>query len=84
MVFDTINFVLYQIRIIVNGLLHECFLWEKGYTNGIRTVKYCPYFCDFVGRRNEFVSIEGLMKICATLNCNGGDIIDFLPESEGL
>ena len=23
-------------------------------------------------------------KICATLNCNAGDIVDFLPESEGL
>ena len=34
--------------------------------------------------RNEFVSMESLMKICATLNCNVGDIVDFLPESEGL
>lgn len=34
--------------------------------------------------RNEFVSMESLYKICATLNCNVGDIIDFLPESEGL
>ena len=34
--------------------------------------------------KNEFVSMESLMKICATLNCNIGDIMDFLPESEGL
>ena len=34
--------------------------------------------------RNEFVSMESLMKICATLNCNIGDIVDFLPGSEGL
>lgn len=34
--------------------------------------------------RNEFVSMESLIKICATLNCNVGDIVDFLPESEGL
>lgn len=34
--------------------------------------------------RNEFVSMESLYKICATLNCNVGDIMDFLPESEGL
>ena len=34
--------------------------------------------------KNEFVSMESLMKICATLNCNVGDIMDFLPESEGL
>lgn len=34
--------------------------------------------------RNEFVSMESLCKICATLNCNVGDIMDFLPESEEL
>ena len=34
--------------------------------------------------KNESVSIESLMKICATLNCNVGDIMDFLPESEEL
>lgn len=34
--------------------------------------------------RNEFVSMESLMKICATLNCNVGDIVGFLPKSEGL
>ena len=34
--------------------------------------------------KNEFVSMESLMKICVTLNCNVGDIMDFLPESEGL
>ena len=34
--------------------------------------------------KNEFVSMESLMKICTTLNCNVGDIMDFLPESEGL
>lgn len=32
--------------------------------------------------RNEFVSMESLSKICSTLNCNVGDIVDFLPESE--
>lgn len=34
--------------------------------------------------KNEFVSMESLMKICATLYCNVGDIMDFLPESEEL
>ena len=34
--------------------------------------------------KDEFVSMESLMKICATLNCNIGDIVDFLPESEGM
>ena len=34
--------------------------------------------------KNESVSMESLMKICATLNCNVGDIMDFLPESEEL
>ena len=34
--------------------------------------------------KNEFVSRESLMKICVTLNCNVGDIMDFLPESEEL
>ena len=34
--------------------------------------------------KNESVSMESLMKICATLNCNIGDIVDFLQESEEL
>lgn len=34
--------------------------------------------------RNEFVSMESLMKVCSTLNCNIGDIVDFLSESEDL
>ncbi len=34
--------------------------------------------------KNEYVSMESLSKICATLNCNIGDIMDFLPESEEL
>lgn len=34
--------------------------------------------------KNEFVSMESLYKICSTLNCNVGDIVDFLPESEEL
>ena len=34
--------------------------------------------------KNEFVSMESLMKICTTLKCNIGDTMDFLPESEGL
>ena len=34
--------------------------------------------------KNESVSMESLMKICATLNCNVGNIMDFLPESEEL
>ena len=32
--------------------------------------------------KNDCVSMESLMKVCATLNCNVGDIVDFLPESE--
>lgn len=34
--------------------------------------------------KNEFVSMESLFKICSTLNCNVGDVVDFLPESEEL
>ena len=30
--------------------------------------------------RNEFVSMESLYKICLTLNCNIGDIVDIIPE----
>ena len=30
------------------------------------------------------VSSDVLVKICTALNCNVGDIMDFLPESEGL
>ena len=31
--------------------------------------------------RNEFVSMESLYKICLTLNCNIGDIVDIIPEN---
>lgn len=34
--------------------------------------------------KNEFVSMESLFKICSTLKCNVGDVVDFLPESEEL
>lgn len=34
--------------------------------------------------KNEFVSMESLYKICSTLKCNVGDVVDFLPESEEL
>ena len=30
--------------------------------------------------RNEFVSMESLYKICLTLNCNIGDIVDIILE----
>lgn len=32
--------------------------------------------------KNEFVSMESLLKVCTTLHCNIGDIVDFVPESE--
>ncbi len=28
--------------------------------------------------KDEFVSLESLFKICAVLNCNIGDIMDFI------
>jgi len=34
--------------------------------------------------RNEFVSMESLYKICLTLNCNIGDIVDIILESASL
>lgn len=30
--------------------------------------------------RDEFVSMESLFKICSTLHCNIGDIMDFLLD----
>lgn len=32
--------------------------------------------------KNEFVSMEVLMKICKTLNCDIGDICEFLCDDE--
>ncbi len=32
--------------------------------------------------KGETVSMEVLMKVCKTLNCNIGDIMDFIPENE--
>jgi putative transcriptional regulator len=32
--------------------------------------------------RNEFVSLESLIKICGVLDCNIGDIIDVLAEKD--
>lgn len=34
-------------------------------------------------RRDEPVMLNVLDKICATLNCNYGDIMDFIPEEGG-
>ena len=31
--------------------------------------------------KNESVSLETLEKICVTLNCDIGDIVDFMPEN---
>ena len=32
--------------------------------------------------KNEFVSLESLYKICRILDCNIGDIVDFIPEDQ--
>ena len=32
--------------------------------------------------KNETVSMEVLMKICKTLECNIGDIMDLIPEDD--
>ena len=32
--------------------------------------------------KNEFVSMESLFKICSTLRCNVGEVVNFLYESE--
>ena len=32
--------------------------------------------------KGETVSMEVLMKVCKTLNCNIGDIMDLIPEEE--
>ena len=32
--------------------------------------------------KGEAVSMEVLMKVCTALDCNIGDILDFIPEKE--
>ena len=32
--------------------------------------------------KNEFVSMESLMKICVALDCNIGDIVDVMPDKD--
>lgn len=32
--------------------------------------------------KGETVSMEVLMKVCKALNCNVGDIMDFVPDEE--
>ena len=34
--------------------------------------------------RNEFVSMESLAKICATLQCNIGDVVDILIDKTNI
>lgn len=34
--------------------------------------------------KNENVTTDVLVKICSALQCNIGDIVDFLPESKEL
>lgn len=33
-------------------------------------------------RRNEYVSLESMEKICRVLDCKMDDIVEFLPEKE--
>jgi putative transcriptional regulator len=33
--------------------------------------------------KDQYVSMEVLVKICKTLNCNIGDIVDMVHETEG-
>jgi len=33
-------------------------------------------------RRNEYVSLDSIEKICRVLNCKVDDIVEFLPEEE--
>lgn len=33
-------------------------------------------------KRNEYVSMESIEKICRTLNCGVDDILDFIPDSD--
>ncbi len=32
--------------------------------------------------KGETVSMDILLKVCAALNCNVGDILDFVPDEE--
>lgn len=32
--------------------------------------------------KNEFVSMESLLKICIALDCNIGDIVDVMPDRD--
>ena len=34
-------------------------------------------------KRNEYVSMESLEKICTALNCEVGDILEFTVQSKG-
>ena len=34
-------------------------------------------------KRNEYISIESIEKICLALNCGVDDILEFVPEKEG-
>lgn len=33
-------------------------------------------------KRNEYISMESIEKICWTLNCGVDDIMDFIPDSD--
>lgn len=33
-------------------------------------------------KRNEYVSMESIEKICRTLNCGVDDILDFIPDPD--
>jgi DNA-binding Xre family transcriptional regulator len=34
-------------------------------------------------RRDEYVSLDSIEKICRVLNCKVDDIVEFLPDEEG-
>ena len=33
-------------------------------------------------KRNEYVSLESIEKICRTLNCSVDDILEFVPKAD--
>lgn len=56
---------------------------DRKITNA-QLMKMCGFSANIITRlkKDEYISLESVEKICRTLNCGVDDILNFIPEEE--
>ena len=56
---------------------------DRKITNA-QLMKMCGFSANIITRlkKDEYISLESLEKICRTLNCGVDDILNFIPEEK--